>query len=166
MLKKLSEKIGFTQTEIKVITFLIVVFLTGFGYKTIKHISDRNVNSSFNYISEDSLFEKSGKDTIIDKENREINDKKVDYKQEVLDFNTTNFGNKSKKVLPSEKSINLNKAGQKELILLPGIGEKTAAKIIKLREKLGGFKKLKDLIKVKGIGNSKFNKIKKYLYIE
>ena len=39
MFKKLSEKIGFTQTEIKVILFLVVVFLVGAAYSIINNNS-------------------------------------------------------------------------------------------------------------------------------
>jgi competence protein ComEA len=50
--------------------------------------------------------------------------------------------------------------------MLPGIGEKTAEKIIELRTERGKFKKLDELMDVKGIGEVKFNKIKKFLYIK
>lgn len=166
MLRKLSEKIGFTQTELKVIVFLVSALFIGLGYKSIKYNFQDKINRTFTYSREDSLFETSGLNNILPKKNPEINLQKVDYKQEVLDFNTANFRNNKARVLPSKESINLNKAGRKELISLPGIGEKTAEKIMGLRKQLGGFKNLKDLMKVKGIGNSKFNKIKKYLYIE
>jgi competence protein ComEA len=49
---------------------------------------------------------------------------------------------------------------------LPGIGEITARKIIALRNERGAFGKLEELLDVKGIGKVKFNKIKKFLYIE
>jgi competence protein ComEA len=65
-----------------------------------------------------------------------------------------------------EGSINLNTAGLNDLVKLPGIGEKTAEKIIQLRNERGGFKRLQELMDVKGIGEVKFNKIKKFLYIE
>jgi competence protein ComEA len=66
----------------------------------------------------------------------------------------------------NEKSININTATKDELTKLPGVGEKTADNIILLRNKRGKFTRLEDLLDVKGIGESKFNKIKKFLYIE
>jgi competence protein ComEA len=48
---------------------------------------------------------------------------------------------------------------------LPGIGEKTAEAILQMREKNGKFRKLEELKKVKGIGEKKFEKIKKYIFI-
>ena len=50
--------------------------------------------------------------------------------------------------------------------MLPGIGEKTAEKIIELRKERGKFNTLEELMNVKGIGEVKFNKIKKFLYIK
>jgi competence protein ComEA len=53
-----------------------------------------------------------------------------------------------------------------ELISLPGIGDKTAKAIIAYREKNKRFRNISELLKVKGIGESKLNKIKKYIYID
>ena len=65
-----------------------------------------------------------------------------------------------------EQSININSASLNELTMLPGIGDKTAEKIIELRTERGEFRRLEDLMDVKGIGEVKFNKIKKFLYIK
>lgn len=59
--------------------------------------------------------------------------------------------------------IDLNKATLGELILVPGIGRKTASKIIRLREEKEGFSgvdALKQMIKEK-----RYNRIKDYLYV-
>ena len=164
MLKKFSEKIGFTQTEIKVILFLIAIFIIGLGAKYLFFQNDIKKTKIFDYSAQDSMFEsaKSPDSTTI---NKQIRNNIVDYKQEVLDFNTTNFKN-SKKEVPAEKSIDINKVSVKELIKLPGIGEKTAERIVNFRNKIGKFQKLEEILNVKGIGTSKLNKIKKYIYIE
>jgi competence protein ComEA len=62
-----------------------------------------------------------------------------------------------------KKLISINCATLEELSSLPGIGPSTAAKIIEYREKIGSFQTLEDLMKVKGIGNGKFNKLKEYI---
>ncbi|NNG27245.1 MAG: helix-hairpin-helix domain-containing protein, partial [Ignavibacteriaceae bacterium] len=90
----------------------------------------------------------------------------VDIKREVLELKPLDYEQSKKPPPPKEKSININKAGTNQLVSLPGIGEKTAEKIILLRDKRGGFKNLEELTDVKGIGEVKFNKIKKFLYIE
>ena len=66
-------------------------------------------------------------------------------------------GYKSKVVV--NQPININKASQKKLTYLAGIGPKTAQKIIEYRENNGDFQSKEDLLKVKGIGPQKFSKI-------
>jgi competence protein ComEA len=58
--------------------------------------------------------------------------------------------------------ININNISQDDLILIPGIGEKTALKIVQFRKKAGRFNKLEDLMNIPGIKEKKFAKIKKY----
>ena len=57
-------------------------------------------------------------------------------------------------------TINLNTATIDQLMTLPGIGQKTAERILEYRTKSGGFKKIEDLMNVKGIGEKSFLKIK------
>lgn len=162
MLKKLSEKIGFTQTEIKVILFLIIVFLGAAAYSII-NIDSKGEYINFDYSEQDSLFSLY-KENFPNSKNSP-NDS-VDIKEEVLELKSLDFEQNKKPPLPQEKSININTAGTNQLISLPGIGEKTAQKIILLRNERGGFKNMEELMDVRGIGEVKFNKIKKFLYIE
>lgn len=60
--------------------------------------------------------------------------------------------------------VNLNQASAKELALLPGIGEKAASRIITYRQKTP-FQRPEDLVKVKGFGKKKFEKLKPYLTV-
>jgi len=61
--------------------------------------------------------------------------------------------------------INLNKANTNDLILVPGIGKKTAEQIIQFRRVNGDFQRLEDLMKIRGIKEKKFVKLKKYFTI-
>lgn len=61
-------------------------------------------------------------------------------------------------------TVNINTASKSELMSLKGIGEATANKIIEYR-KNNKFNKLEDLKNVKGIGDKKFEAIKKDIVI-
>ena len=61
--------------------------------------------------------------------------------------------------------INLNTATQAQLESLPGIGAKAAERILEFRQKNGSFKKIEDLMKVKGIGEKNFLKLKPYITV-
>ena len=57
-------------------------------------------------------------------------------------------------------AVNLNTASSSQIEALPGIGASTAKRIIEYREKNGGFKKIEELMNVKGIGEKSFLKLK------
>jgi len=56
--------------------------------------------------------------------------------------------------------VNLNTASATDLEGLPGIGAKTAARIIEYRQKNGPFKKVEELMNVRGVGEKNFLKLK------
>jgi competence protein ComEA len=57
-------------------------------------------------------------------------------------------------------AVNLNTATAAQLEALPGIGKATAERIVEYRQKSGGFKKVEDLMNVRGIGEKNFLKLK------
>lgn len=62
--------------------------------------------------------------------------------------------------------VNINKADEKELQSLNGIGESLATSIVKYRKENGKFETIEDLKNVPGIGDSKFENIKEYIKVK
>jgi competence protein ComEA len=67
---------------------------------------------------------------------------------------------KAKPAASASSPINLNTATVAQLETLPGIGSRTAQLIVEHRQKSGGFKKIEELMNIKGIGEKSFLKIK------
>ena len=89
-------------------------------------------------------------------------------KQENLDeVNNNDETVENSNVIKNNKKskININTATQTELETLPGIGKTTALKIINYRKENGKFKNIESIKDVKGIGDSKYEKIKNLICI-
>jgi len=69
------------------------------------------------------------------------------------------------KKTPPTKPIDLNLANVKELQELPGIGPVTAQRIIDLRAKSGRFKRVEDLLAVRGISQKKLDAMRPYVMV-
>jgi competence protein ComEA len=61
--------------------------------------------------------------------------------------------------------VNINTASPADFEGLPGIGAKTAARIVEYRQKNGPFKKVEELMNVRGIGEKNFLKLKAQLTV-
>lgn len=61
--------------------------------------------------------------------------------------------------------VDINHAREKELQQLPGIGESRARAIVEYRDKNGSFGTIEDLLKVDGIKQSVYDKIKDYIVV-
>ncbi len=156
---RINDRLGFTRSEIKAAFFLVVSFLVGTGYNYFRN-NDEKLPVIYNYSGEDSLFNRLSKNDV------KLIEKNVDSKLELLDF--TIYKNIKRENPDSAlvlSNININNAGISELVRLPGIGVKTAEKIISYRQEKGLFTRKEDIVKVKGIGKSKFDKIKNMICV-
>lgn len=73
---------------------------------------------------------------------------------------TASAQSESQPAAPAKVTLNINSATLDQLETLPGIGRKTAERIIEHRTKSGGFKRIEELMNVKGIGEKSFLKLK------
>ena len=61
---------------------------------------------------------------------------------------------------PQGEKVNINTAGVDELVALPGIGKAYAERIVEYRQKNGPFKRIEDILNVRGIGEKTFERIR------
>lgn len=173
--------IGFTKGETKVIIFVVLIIISGFTIKYYKHLFGGNyVNYDYSKSDLEFLSKSKSNTTIIsdstnnkkdtsvlNNENEKQLYQQIKSSDDSINSGQKNKPGKSKKELNlKEKSININTAGMDSLMLLPGVGEATAQKIILFREKYNGFKNIEDIMKIKGIGKKKFEKMKIYITID
>jgi comEA protein len=158
-INRLADKYGFTSEELKVILFFIVLIAAGAVYKlsTGQNFShDKHI-----YTKQDSLFFQILGDTQAVAISHDSLFRSADS---ISGLSAVKRESPHKGSIP-EKSININKASVKELSLLPGVGEKTAEKIIAYRNRIGSYKSLEQIMDVKGIGVKKFEKMKRFIII-
>jgi len=66
---------------------------------------------------------------------------------------------------PPVKPVNINTATSEELQQVPGIGPATAQKILQMRKSYGPFKSVDDLLAIRGLGQKRLDKMRKYLTV-
>lgn len=99
--------------------------------------------------------------------------------EEIKINNKSNISVKENDVITNDKSdivkesdsnkntiVNINTCTLDELLSINGIGESKAKSIIEYRENVGLFTSKEDIMKVSGIGNSLYDKIKDYITTE
>ena len=64
------------------------------------------------------------------------------------------------------RPIDINTATRTELIQIPGVGEKMADRIVAFRKANGPFKRIEEIMNVRGMGEKTFLSIKRYLTVD
>ena len=62
--------------------------------------------------------------------------------------------------------LDLNRAGVGDLLLLPGVGPKLAARILEERDKRAGFASVEQLAEVKGVGPKKLAQLRELVAVK
>ena len=70
-----------------------------------------------------------------------------------------------KSAAQSKLLLDVNKASAEEFAQLPGIGPKLAGRIVSFRKKHGPYRRVEDLLAIRGIGYKKWKAIRPYLQI-
>ena len=65
--------------------------------------------------------------------------------------------------IPLAQPIDLNAATATELMQLPRVGARTAARILAWRQQHGPFRRIEEVMLVKGIGEKQFRKLAPFL---
>ncbi len=135
---------GFSRLQLSALFILVAFYLLGVGFREWRTqrplpAIDQRTMARFKFVA-DSL--------------NEIKHKTIKSKKRVK---------KHRKKLA--RKININSAPVQDLILLPGIGQTLAKRIVKYRSDHGPFHTDKDIKKVKGIGEKKFLLIKENIIL-
>lgn len=163
LLLKLQTVFGINRSEL-IVSFLIVgglLFGTIFKLTLYKEKNQENISEQI-YLTLDSLANAQKSSFIgTDIRNNPIPEL---AKKDTIWVEPEKFSDSKPKQLPNER-ININTCSKVELMKLPGVGEATAMKIVEQREK-ELFKLPEDIMKIKGIGKKKYEKMKDYIKIE
>lgn len=166
IISRVSRKLGFTEIESRIIFFLLITLFVGIIIRFIKSETENPFLLEFDYSNEDSRFYQEENPLNVADSTEKITEKRVESKPELSDFRTEkNEGNKGIVSFSPLDKLDINLAGTDELSSLPGIGLKTAQNIIEYRTKNGRFNSIDELLFVKGIGKSKFEKIKNLISV-
>ncbi|MDH9146730.1 helix-hairpin-helix domain-containing protein [Staphylococcus epidermidis] len=108
-------------------------------------------------LSQLNLSEKLVDQKLIYVSKKGENSMKINSQQSTL--------NSSDVKINTNQPLNLNSATEEQLKNIPGIGPSKAKEILNYREQNHGFNSIDDLMKIKGFGKKKFEKLKEHFTI-
>ena len=134
MLKRIADWIALTNTERKVILFLVVTLLAGGGIRLYQ--SAFPSAPKFDYRASDSTF-------------AALSAAPEDSSTEAVSEGIDATG-----------KLNINTATKQQLLDLPGVGEVTAERILTYRAETGKFSDIGELRAIKGMSKKKIENLK------
>lgn len=138
---------------------LIIIMVVLFASILIQWFRPNEINTKiYDYSLQDSLFKALSDDTIQAEIPNHVSPQNKPLKSTVVKT--------EKKQELKQKSININTAGEKELVKLPRIGPATAKLIIEYRKTHGDFRTIEELVNVKRIGPKTLDQIAPYIFIK
>ena len=135
MLKRIADWIALTNTERKVILFLIVTLLAGAGIRLYQATFPSA--PQFDYRSSDSTF-------------AALSAAPEDSSAEAV----------KEGIIGASGKLNINTATKEQLLDLPGVGEVTADRILTYRAETGKFSNVGELRAIKGMSKKKIENLR------
>jgi len=150
----------FDKSELRGIALLLFILggLIWYRFFSAKQIEKKNIVDAIEFEKEIKEFESSAKKTKKYEFKKEKNNAGKNNKNKVYNSENKKASNK----LDSFK-IEINTANEKDFEKLKGIGKVLSKRIIKYRNKLGGFYSIKQIKEVYGIKKEIFENIEQYL---
>lgn len=118
-----------------------------------------NIGATLEDLIESANGVTSNADELCYEESLELEDNASYYIAPIYDVSDVCGNNKLTK-------YNINSCTKEELQQISGVGATLSENIISYRESIGNFYQLEDIMKVSGVGNSTFSKIKNYIRIK
>lgn len=187
--KTISDLLGFSKTEAKGTLVLIFIVLLGIGVLIgLPHFFEKNEQLDANQAEKLNAWVNEARSKIkLKQDNKDVTSKykKVYKKQNYKAYNYskkkyTNNDKKQKRdsIYSINKSykneakpnkiivLDINKATAEQLKKVRGVGKKLSVRIIKFRDRLGGFYSMNQLKEVYGLENEIIEKTKKHFSIQ
>lgn len=144
-----------TKTIVTAVIIFLAVTVIGIAF-------DRTAEPSFTFTHNDNTAQASMPKPDQDKAVPAAKTPEADFDAQAKEEVTASTADNSK----TDDKINLNTATAAQLTALPGVVEVLAGRIVEYREQHGNFTDIKQIKKVKGIGDKKFAAMKDMICVE
>ena len=153
---RLQQRIAITRGECNVILGLAFLFCLGLAVRYVQR--QAQPLPAAQYAEAERLFEQASEAPLAEPVDQALPTLTAEPPPKPTTYQP--------KSTPPAASINLNTATAAELQRLPRIGPKLAARILAHRDAHGPFRRVEDLVQVRGIGKKTLAGLKPYLVVE